>query len=113
MCKRKKLAVEFVKESGEAVVDEQLIANKRPVGNGAVCPLFLQFDDAETKQFENGIVIRKRAARSHITENQNNKARLRLFRDGLSLQFTFDITVEGFSFIAERVNYLAIQVACS
>ena len=38
----KKIAVEFVKESGEAVVGEQLIANERAVGYRAVSPLFLQ-----------------------------------------------------------------------
>ena len=50
--KKKKLAVELVEQSREAVYQEKLVTDERPVGNGAVCPLLLQFNDAKVKQFE-------------------------------------------------------------
>ena len=64
---RENLAVEFVKERSKAVVGEKLIANERPVSNRTICPLFLQFDNAKVKQFENGIVVRKGSALRLVT----------------------------------------------
>ena len=72
LCKRKKLAVEIVKERGESVVGEKLIANERPVGDRAVSPLFLQLNDAKIKQFENRIIVRKRAAFSDLAKTGIN-----------------------------------------
>ena len=72
LCKRKKLAVEIVKERGESVVGEKLIANERPVSNGSLCPLFLQLKDAKIKQFENRIIVRKRAAFSDLAKTGIN-----------------------------------------
>ena len=68
LCKKKKLAVEFIEERSEVVVQEQLIANNRPVGDRAVCPLFLLLYNSQIKQFENRIVIGKCAAFSHFAK---------------------------------------------
>ena len=62
--------VEFVEEGSEAVVQEELIANERPIGDGARCPFFLQLYYSKIKQFENGIVIRKCAALSHLAKTE-------------------------------------------
>ncbi len=56
------------KISGRIYRKEKLIANKRPVGDGARCTLFLQLYDAKIKQFENGIVVRKRTALCHLAQ---------------------------------------------
>ena len=71
-CVSKKLAVEFVKERGEAVIQDKLIADERPVGDRAVSPLFLQLNDAKIKQFENRIVVGKRAAFSDFAKTGIN-----------------------------------------
>ena len=68
LCKKKNLSVELVEQSREAVYQEKLVTYERAVGNGAVCPLFLQFNDSEIKQFENGIVIWECAALCHFAK---------------------------------------------
>ena len=71
--KKKKLAVELVEQSREAVYQEKLVTDERPVGNGAVCPLLLQFNDSQIKQFENGIDIGKCAALCHFAKTGINR----------------------------------------
>jgi len=44
------------------------LLSERPVGNRTICTIFLQLNDAKIKQFENGIVIRKRAAFCHLAK---------------------------------------------
>lgn len=68
LCKKKKLAVELVKESSESVIQKKLISNERPVSNGAICPLFLQVNDAKIKQLENRMVVRKGTAFSDLAK---------------------------------------------